>query len=248
MRFSSNVVPETRIANPEESDRTIMFAEATPSNRPERPPFSRTNSRQSRVSMVEFAARKRPETPLKPSVSFIEPHRDQLSQKGQQPHRPHFSRHSSTPVAQRVSSFDEREQGGEGDVHLGMPDVEADYKARRRESRESNNQGGADGEDDNNDGSGSSYATQDLSLSFNDLPSRAQHLILNELMRRHSGSADENSSGAAVLFTRLPIPDEGTYRDEKASIQYLSDVELLCQNLPPVLMILSNNMTVTVSL
>ncbi|KAG6175174.1 hypothetical protein E4U51_006007 [Claviceps purpurea] len=80
-----------------------------------------------------------------------------------------------------------------------------------------------------------------VSLSFNDLPSRAQHLILNELMRRHSKQT-------AVILTTLPIPSEGTSSDEKSTIQFLSDVELLCSELPPMLMVLSNNLTVTVSL
>ena len=83
------------------------------------------------------------------------------------------------------------------------------------------------------------YATG-LAL-FNDLPSRAQHLILNELMRQNSGDS-------AVILTTLPIPEEGTSKSEEASLKYLSDIEVLCHELPPVLLVLSNNMTVTVSL
>ncbi|CAK7203501.1 hypothetical protein SEUCBS139899_006235 [Sporothrix eucalyptigena] len=235
MRFSSNVVPETRITNPEDSERTIMFAETPINERPERPPFSRTNSRQSRVSLADSMTKKRSKvaTP-RPSVSFAEPERDPAAQSEQRPHRPHLSRHSSTPVVQRESFAEE--EGAE--VRVGIAGLLADYKARQRV--------GSYGSNDNS--SGSSYSSQDLALSFNDLPSRAQHLILNELMRQHSGENGDNAGGAAVLFTTLPIPDEGTHRDETASVQYLSDVELLCQGLPPVLMILSNNMTVTVSL
>lgn len=88
---------------------------------------------------------------------------------------------------------------------------------------------------------GSTYATQALPISFNDLPNRAQHLILNELLR-------QNSRDTAVLYTTLPIPQEGTCQSEEASIQYLSDVEVLCNDLPPVLLLLSNNATVTVGL
>ncbi|KAI1799384.1 amino acid permease-domain-containing protein [Daldinia bambusicola] len=91
------------------------------------------------------------------------------------------------------------------------------------------------------DESRSSYSTQSLPLSFNDLPSRAQHLILNELMRQNSGDT-------AVLLTTLPIPEEGTCKSEEASVRYLTDIEVLCHELPPVLLVLSNNMTVTVSL
>lgn len=81
-----------------------------------------------------------------------------------------------------------------------------------------------------------------LPLSFNDLPCRAQHLILNELMRTHSGE------GTAVLFTTLPSPLEGTGESEVDSVRYLGDLEVLCQDLPPVLLVHSNSMTVTTSL
>jgi solute carrier family 12 (potassium/chloride transporters), member 9 len=111
------------------------------------------------------------------------------------------------------------------DTHLNIPELVDDYRNRSHNESES----------------GSSYATQDLPLSFNDLPSRAQHLILNELMR-------QESLDTAVLLTTLPIPEEGTCESEDASIQYLSDVEVLCHELPPTLLVLSNNMTVTVSL
>jgi potassium/chloride transporter 9 len=98
----------------------------------------------------------------------------------------------------------------------------------------------ASGEEDAPE-TGSPYSTQGLALSFNDLPSRAQHLILNELMR-------QNSRDTAVIMSTLPIPAEGTSHDNAATVQYLSDVEVLCNELPPTLMVLSNNMTVTVSI
>ena len=82
---------------------------------------------------------------------------------------------------------------------------------------------------------------QSVPLSFNDLPCRAQHLILNELLQQHS-------QGTAVLFTTLPSPVEGTCKSEQDSLSYLSDLEVLCQDLPPTLMIHSNSMTVTTNL
>lgn len=82
---------------------------------------------------------------------------------------------------------------------------------------------------------------QSMPLSFNDLPCRAQHLILNELMRQHSHDT-------AVLFTTLPSPVEGTCASEEDCASYLSDLEVLCQDLPPVLLIHSNSMTVTMNL
>lgn len=82
---------------------------------------------------------------------------------------------------------------------------------------------------------------QSVPLSFNDLPCRAQHLILNELMQQQSGDT-------AVLFTTLPSPLEGTWQSMDDSLSYLSDLEVLCEGLPPVLLIHSNSMTVTMNL
>ncbi|KAJ5579958.1 uncharacterized protein N7459_005943, partial [Penicillium hispanicum] len=78
-------------------------------------------------------------------------------------------------------------------------------------------------------------------LSFNDLPSRAQHLILNELMV-------QQSSETAVIFTTLPSPVEGTSLRDTDSSSYLSDLEVLWQDLPPCLLVHSNSMTVTMNL
>ncbi|KAJ6084257.1 hypothetical protein N7486_011057, partial [Penicillium sp. IBT 16267x] len=80
-----------------------------------------------------------------------------------------------------------------------------------------------------------------IPLSFNDLPSRAQHLILNELMV-------QQSSETAVIFTTLPSPVEGTSLREQDSASYLSDLEVLWQGLPPCLLVHSNSMTVTMNL
>jgi len=88
---------------------------------------------------------------------------------------------------------------------------------------------------------GSTYSTQSLPLSFNDLPCRAQHLILNELMR-------QNSKDTAVMFTTLPSPVQGTHTDEEACLAYLSDLDVLGRGCPPCLMVHSNSMTVTMSL
>ncbi|TGJ68799.1 hypothetical protein EYR41_004884 [Orbilia oligospora] len=84
-------------------------------------------------------------------------------------------------------------------------------------------------------------AGQDVSLSFNDLPSLAQYLILNELMRKFSDDT-------AVVFTTLPSPLEGTYKSEEACVEYISGLDVLCEKLPPVLLIHSNSMTVTMAL
>ncbi|CAG8142738.1 unnamed protein product [Penicillium nalgiovense] len=78
-------------------------------------------------------------------------------------------------------------------------------------------------------------------LSFNDLPSRAQHLILNELMVQQSGDT-------AVIFTTLPSPVEGTSLSADDSASYLSDLDVLWSGLPPCLLVHSNSMTVTMNL
>lgn len=88
---------------------------------------------------------------------------------------------------------------------------------------------------------GSTYSTQALPLSFNDLPCRAQHLILNQLMMR-------NSKDTAVMFTTLPSPAEGTSKDEARCLQYLGDLEVLGRGGVPVMMVHSNSMTVTMAL
>ncbi|KAI9700593.1 MAG: hypothetical protein M1820_006747 [Bogoriella megaspora] len=83
--------------------------------------------------------------------------------------------------------------------------------------------------------------SQSIPLSFNDLPCRAQHLILNELIVRESAET-------AVIFTTLPSPVEGTSKSMEDSVRYLSDLEVLCLGLPPTLLVHSNSMTVTASL
>jgi potassium/chloride transporter 9 len=84
-------------------------------------------------------------------------------------------------------------------------------------------------------------AAASVQLSFNDLPSRAQHMILNELISQHSDDT-------AVIFTTLPAPVEGTYRSETDSLSYVSDLEVLVGGLPPTLLVHSNSMTVTTNL
>ncbi|KAI5294833.1 hypothetical protein KEM52_003060 [Ascosphaera acerosa] len=80
-----------------------------------------------------------------------------------------------------------------------------------------------------------------MALSFNDLPSRAQHLILNELIRSHSAQT-------AVVFTTLPSPVESTCEDHAASALYVEDLRILCDGLPACLLVHSNSMTVTMNL
>ena len=56
------------------------------------------------------------------------------------------------------------------------------------------------------------------------------------------------SAETAVVFTTLPTPVEGTCESESESVRYLSDLEVLCHDLPPVLLVHSNSITVTMNL
>lgn len=216
-RFSSRPVPEMRITTEEGSSRigfatTNSSSPATP--RTDRPSFSRQSSLNV-PSQPLPGARRNVGGGGPRAISYIE-----------QP--TYYSRASTTKS--RYQSRSRRESQhlnshGQGDVSLNIPDLVQSYRA------------GAD----LGNAEGAPYSTQGIALSFNDLPSRAQHLILNELMK-------QNSKDTAVLLSTLPIPNEGTYMNVDSTIQYLSNVELLCHDLPPALMVLSNNMTVTVSL
>ncbi|UPX17910.1 uncharacterized protein EKO05_0008237 [Ascochyta rabiei] len=84
-------------------------------------------------------------------------------------------------------------------------------------------------------------AQQSIPLSFNDLPCRAQHLILNELIR---GQTEDT----AVVFTTLPSPMDGTCKSESESVKYVSDLEVLTEGLGPVLLVSGGSMTVTMNL
>lgn len=80
-------------------------------------------------------------------------------------------------------------------------------------------------------------------LTFNDIPAKGQHLILNELMRRNSPN---NETG--VIFSTLPAPNIGTHLDEAEAFEYTNNLAILLDNLPPVLLINSQTITVTTAL
>lgn len=78
-------------------------------------------------------------------------------------------------------------------------------------------------------------------LGFGDLPSRAQYLVLNDMMM-------QLSRGSSLIFSTLPIPSLGTHEDFKASIDYVEDIEVWLHGLPPTMLINSQTMTVTTAL
>jgi solute carrier family 12 (potassium/chloride transporters), member 9 len=169
------------------------------------------------------------------------------------PNKPGLSRHSSMPkfTSKPVPKTTVASEDGPG-PSIMFSDTPSPPKERHLEIPFSTPQGmdeDADGDrqqESDTDSQRPQIATgfpaqQAIPLSFNDLPCRAQHLILNELIQAHS-------SDTAVVFTTLPSPIEGTCRSEEESVAYLSDLEVLCQGLPPVLLIHSNSMTVTTNL
>lgn len=222
--------------------------------RQDSPPRTRHHSRHG-SSAIKFSSNLTPETTVtaengsEPRIMFAQPASGPNARNG----RPGLLRQAS---ANRVAdrNLAEKSNSGQGETARSISFSHANLEARKEPASNRDDVSGGDAQVNipellgsyslhrkDTSGSGSSYSTQGLALSFNDLPSRAQHLILNELLR-------ENSRDTAVLFTTLPIPEEGTCQSEEASIQYLSDIEVLCNELPPVLLVLSNNMTVTVSL
>ncbi|KAL7795429.1 amino acid permease domain-containing protein [Trichoderma ceciliae] len=214
-RFSSRPVPEMRITTDDGGSR-IGFATSKSSSpttpKTDRPAFSRQSS------LGKFPSQPLPEARRNigggvRAISYIE--------------QPTYFSHGSTQHRHHSHSGREAQYShfGQGDVSLDIPELVQSYRFDAEAGH----------------GEGAPYSTQGVALSFNDLPSRAQHLILNELMR-------QNSKETAVLLSTLPIPIEGTYLNVDSTIQYLSDVELLCHDLPPALLVLSNNMTVTVNL
>ncbi|PSR90799.1 solute carrier family 12 member 3 [Coniella lustricola] len=213
VRFSSQVLPQTEITEQEgEAGPVLGFAESD--EQLDRPAISRT------TSQLRFSSRVPSDTKIYqgdlagPSVL-------------------------SAPLCE-TRPWTEPPSPGDAAAHvsINIPDLLATYEFQAvLEDEEAQDDAAAAAAA----ASASNEVNSSLPLSFNDLPSRAQYLILNELLR-------QNSSESAVLYTTLPIPTEGTCKSEETSVQYLSDIEVLCNDLPPVLLVLSNNMTVTVSL
>lgn len=86
-----------------------------------------------------------------------------------------------------------------------------------------------------------SEAEEPLEFSFDDITAKAQHLILNHLMLRVS-------SKSAVIFSTLPTPAIGCHKSEKDSLEYVQNLDLWCDGLPPILLINAQTMTVTTAL
>lgn len=80
-------------------------------------------------------------------------------------------------------------------------------------------------------------------LTFNDLPAKGQHLILNDLMKTIS-----TKSKTAVIFSTLPAPTLGTHLDYDESFDYTHNLAIWLNDLPPILLVNSQTVTVTTAL
>jgi potassium/chloride transporter 9 len=80
-------------------------------------------------------------------------------------------------------------------------------------------------------------------LTFNDLPAKGQHLILNDLMRKHSPP-----EVTAVIFSTLPAPPIGTHLDDADSFEYTNNLAIWLDELAPILLLNSQTVTVTTAL
>jgi potassium/chloride transporter 9 len=79
-------------------------------------------------------------------------------------------------------------------------------------------------------------------ITFNDLPNKAQYLILNELIRIHSAPS------TSVVLTALPAPEPGTAKDPHRSLRYLHLIDSLLGGGPPILGVHAKQLTMTSAL
>ncbi|CCH57977.1 hypothetical protein TBLA_0A01770 [Henningerozyma blattae CBS 6284] len=78
-------------------------------------------------------------------------------------------------------------------------------------------------------------------LGFNDMPSKAQHLILNDMMSQLSSTSD-------LIFSTLPLPPLGTHLNDEAALRYVQDLDIWLDGLAPTMLINSQSLTVTTAL
>ncbi|CAI5758153.1 unnamed protein product [Candida verbasci] len=81
------------------------------------------------------------------------------------------------------------------------------------------------------------------SLTFNGLPAKGQHIVLNELMLKHSVKDKTD-----VIFSTLPAPSMGTHLHDNDAFEYTNNLAIWMENLPPVLLVNSQTVTVTTAL
>lgn len=80
-------------------------------------------------------------------------------------------------------------------------------------------------------------------LTFNDIPAKGQHLVLNELMSKNSPSDKTH-----IIFSTLPAPSNGTHLNDTDSFDYTNNLAIWLDDLPPILLVNSQTVTVTTAL
>ncbi|KAL1635171.1 hypothetical protein SLS56_001923 [Neofusicoccum ribis] len=193
---SSLPKPQPQLLDPQQpgatnSDSTLVtsgpptHATSTP-----QPGNSDTNLASSRQSLPKFSSKPVPRTQVAaddgpgPSIMFAEPFspEEQRSRRAVAGVPPSiYARSGSPQISQPFPPFNPASASGAGSPSTAAAETQA---------------------------TGFPFQ-QAVPLSFNDLPCRAQHLILNELIRRESGAEQ-----TAVVFTTLPSPVEGTCESE----------------------------------
>lgn len=150
---------------------------------------------------------------------------------------------SGTLSTLKKSSTEESSDRGHdlsiAEANIGINQAAAAAAAPSSDSSASDNEENDDGDDDE---SGSCSSSDDCSyLSFNDLPANAQHVILNNLMQ-------SSSKDTVVIFSTLPAPQIGTHLSKEDSLAYVESLEIWTQDLPPIILLHSQTMTVTTAL
>lgn len=207
---------------------------------PKRPALSRQSSRHSYTSIrsqvrPNFSAQAMPKSKVneeasgnEPTIMFLDDDNGSVRSR------------TSSLKNKRDKSVDREDKGKERDE---TSDVEAFFPeelVKQGNSLARLSEEPSDGEQsDDETSSKSSFDINDL--TFNDVPARAQHLILNQLMMK----CLKNSS---IIFSTLPTPAPGCYKSKKDAIEYVETLDLWCAGLPPILLINSRTMTVTTAL
>ena len=80
-------------------------------------------------------------------------------------------------------------------------------------------------------------------ISFDDIPAKGQHIILNELMKLNSPKDQTD-----VIFSTLPAPPLNTHLHDDDSFEYTNNLSIWINDLPPILLFNSQTVTVTTAL
>lgn len=110
-------------------------------------------------------------------------------------------------------------------------------------SRQSNPQSSAQSDEENQPFTQKQLQQELKELSFDDIPAKGQHIILNELMRVNSPKTHTD-----VIFSTLPAPSINTHLDDDESFDYVNNLSIWLHDLAPVILFNSQTVTVTTAL